>query len=114
MEQIIGFIIVAIVGAAWDAWRKHRRAKRLSSGRNASRQRPPAITLPPAVTPPPPIERSAAGSLQPPAEEGGSAFNFEPVAEEVVEAEPVERAGEADVERWRRAIIDGEIIARRF
>lgn len=115
MEQIIGFIIIAIAGAAFDSWSKHRKARQ-----KARTARPVQTPRRVVESRPPVVPQTAVGQrempvIERPEDEGVAAI--EPPREEMMPPETEDDANVSqrpDLERWRCAIIDGEIIARRF
>lgn len=105
MEQIIGIILTLVFTGLIAAFKERNKRK---SGKRVFD--PDDFKLPDAHIPPVPESHTAATAII--HEEG------ERVTADVRESEPQTGPSEADVaahrERWRRAIIDSEILSRKF
>ncbi len=130
MEQILSIIVVSLVGLALERWSKSKERKkaRKTIGEVETEHRaidtnqvPPIPTEQPALTSRPGLlnfDRDDNGMKQtavPPAipalhDEEKSVF--EPMVDSADETADTEAENEAA--RWRRAIIDSEILARKF
>lgn len=124
MEQIIIGIIAIVLGMAWDAYKKHRRAERLKERRRQPHEMPAAeIPVIPvgedSWLPAPSKERYIVEEEKAPKSapflmgEQIMTPSFEavpPIELHVGEEEPAS----PEIERWRRAVIDSEILKRRF
>lgn len=117
MEQIIAIILTVAIGAAWDAYSKHRKARRRAAARVVSDAEPHEMPWMPEPPAPVRIEMPMPGDYAPldagtyhTTDEEMAAFAMEPAAD----ADPADTDGDARRERWRRAIIDSEILTRKY
>lgn len=120
MEQIIGIILVAVIGWVFERLSKQKREQkeslidagkpRLDEPEMTFTPKTQALKVKPAVLD---IDRQPSQPVIPPVPED------EPKAEEAlgtISAMPENDGNDAEgeLQRWRRAVIDSEILARRF
>lgn len=118
MEQIIGIIVMVILGGFIDWLGKRDRARRINkmkdsaSGADDRRRRPVApvtdTPTPPAADTRRPSVPAVPPAIVPEAEPETEAIGAIPTVAEIEEEK------EEQARRWRRAVIDSEILARRF
>lgn len=119
MEQIIGLIVLIVAGAIWDLIKA--RAKKAAERREAQQQHRPSPVRQVIATAPAPVHapvQAPAPSRQPVFLSGETTDAVAPAVEtplpDNAPLPDTDADADAETERWRRAIIDSEILARRF